>query len=207
MKIDFTKEGLEKQKALVGEFVIHFEDLNDWIRFLIPRIIYKKFDNDLQLRNINCLTEGLSSDQLRNKFDSLIADNFKDLKKFIKVNQELSTKTAQFTTIRNSIVHGSYRLGWKNLNGEMNDSSFSLKHSKSTKKGFEQRSMIISIENLKELNQQLKLISYCYNLIASVRDTHWNYENLEQTEKYVDLLDKEVKKLKKPKLEHLEILK
>ena len=35
-KEEFTCEGKEKQKALIGEFIINFESLNDWMRFIIP---------------------------------------------------------------------------------------------------------------------------------------------------------------------------
>lgn len=199
------KDGLEIQKALIGEFVIFFEDINDWIRFLIPKIIFKGKIDKTQIKNIDCLTEQLTLEPLKSKFDALIADNFKDLKKLIEINKKLSIKISSFTTIRNSIVHGSYRLGWENFQGILTNNSFSLRHSKSTKKGFEKRAMIVSIDKLKELNLELKKISFCLNLIAAILDTHFGYKLEKQTEIYLNLLDNEVNNIKNSKLEYLDI--
>src|SRR5690606_23397177 len=130
-------------------------------------------------KNFDCLTSELTTNPLKSKFDSLLADNFKHLEKLINLNKSLSNKVTKVQEIRNTIVHSSYRLGWKNFNGELDVDTLSIRKSKSTKDGFEKRAMIISTTQLKEYNSDLKKISSCYNLIAAIIECDLiNIENM-----------------------------
>jgi hypothetical protein len=206
MKTVFTKEGLEKQKALIGEFIILFESLNDTMRFILPKIIFPKHITELQSKNIETLMTDLGAEQLKSKFESLIFDNFYSFPQFTKTNSRLSIKTSELAGIRNSIAHGSYRLGWHNFNGELSDNSFSLRHSKSTKNGYQKRSKIISTDELIELNKTLHEISSCYTLIQSII-LLINVENrIDLAESYITSFIKKVDELEKISLKHLDIL-
>lgn len=202
----FTNINIQKQYSLIGEFVVRFEDINDWIKFLIPRIIFPSEQSDLQLRNINSLTENITAKPLRTKLDSLIADNFPNYPRLSELNNKLSSKIVDLPEIRNTIVHGSYRLGWKDFDGNLSSNTLSIQHSKTTKKGFEKRLKIISTEKLENLNNNIKKVSKSYNYIAGIINC-LKYHNLpEQADKYVLWLEDEIKSIKKFKLEGIDIL-
>ena len=202
----YTDEGIEKQKNLIGDFVINFENLNDWMRFIIPGIIFKGNGTTSQNKNIDTLLTDLGAEQLRAKFDSLIHDNFQSYPDFVIRNKELSKKVSQLSNIRNSIVHGSYRLGWKDFQGRLSDDSFSLRHSKPTKNGYEKRSMIISTNDLIELNTNLQKLSSCYNSIHVINRSIWIYKKDDLINRQIENFSGLVKSIKKLNLEHIDIL-
>ncbi len=206
MKEEFTEKGLEKQKALIGDFIIRFESLNDWIRFILPNIIFKKQITELELKNIETLMTDLGAEQLRSKFDLLIFDNFSSFPELSKTNNKLSNKISELTSIRNSIAHGTYRLGWKDFNAELSDDTFSLRHSKSTKKGYEKRSKILSTKDLIELNEQLEKLAFCYKLIHIIIRNLSNHNRIDLAEKNLQALVKKIDEIDKINLKHLDIL-
>jgi len=206
MEEEFTDEGFEKQKALIGEFIIRFENLNDWIRLILPKIIFPKVITKTELNNIETLMTDLGAEQLKSKFDSLIFDNFSSFPELSKTNNKLSNKVSELTSIRNSIAHGSYRLGWKDFNAELRDNTFSLRHSKSTKKGYEKRSKIISIKDLIELNEQLNELASCYKLISIIIRNLSYHNRIDLAEKNLKLLVNKIDEIDKINLKHLDIL-
>ena len=168
MKEEYNSDYIKDQRALVGEFVMRFENLNDWMRHIIPMIICENVDSKIQVRNIETLLADVTSEQLRSKFESLIFDNFSAYPKFINANKVFFKRTSDISKIRNSIVHGSYRLGWMNFVGEVSAETFSLRHSKATKGGYEKRSKIISNESLINLNGNLQKMGNSFNHIAVI---------------------------------------
>jgi hypothetical protein len=206
MKEEFTEKDLERQKALIGDFIIRFERLNDWIRFILPNIIFSKQITKLELENIETLMTDLGAEQLRSKFDSLIFDNFSSFPELSKTNNKLSIKVSELTSIRNSIAHGTYRLGWKDFNAELSDDTFSLRHSKSTKKGYEKRSKIISTKDLIELNQQLEKLASCYKLVYIIIRNLSHHNRIDLAGKNLEVLIKKIDEIGKINLKHLDIL-
>ena len=203
---EFTKVDVKQQYALIGEFIVRFEDVNDWVRFLIPKIIFPSNRSELQSRNIDSLIENITADQLRTKFDSLLADNFPNCPRLSELNNKLSAKTVDLAKIRNTIVHGAYRLGWKDQEGNLSNNTLSIKHGKATKRGFEKRSRIISTEKLESLNADLFKVSKAYNYIAAVIDTLNNYQLPKQADKFIMFLEDEIKSIPKFKFEEIDIL-
>ncbi|ADY28197.1 hypothetical protein Celly_0362 [Cellulophaga lytica DSM 7489] len=206
MKEEFTEKGSEKQKALIGDFIIRFESLNDWIRFILPNIIFKKQITELELKNIETLMTDLGAEQLRTKFDSLIFDNFSSFPELSKTNNKLSNKVSELTSIRNSIAHGTYRLGWKDFKAELSDDTFSLRHSKSTKRGYKKRSKIISTKDLIELNELLEKLAFCYKLIHIIIRNLSNHNRIDLAEKNLHALVKKIDEIDKINLKHLDVL-
>jgi len=202
----FTDINIQKQYSLIGEFVVRFEDINDWFKFLIPRIISPINQSDLQLRNINSLTENITAKPLRTKLDSLIADNFPNYPRLSELNNKLSSKIVTLPEIRNTIVHGSYRLGWKDFDGNLSGNTLSIQHSKTTKQGFEKRSKIISTEKLENLNKNMIKVSKSYNYIAAIIRCLKYHKLPEQADKYILWLEDEINSIKKFKLEEIDIL-
>lgn len=208
MKQEFTKEEIEKQKALIGEFVIRFEDINDWIRFIIQHIILKDIEPVYELlsKNIETLLSDITAEPLRSKFDSLIVDNFNDYPELIKFNNLLSNKLQDLTTIRNSLVHGSYRLGWKNFQGEVSSNTLSLRHSRPTKRGFEKRSKIFLTTELSKLNHTLIQIAGCYNSIQVIIGFIKTGMENDSINELIQNLGQEINSIEKIKLSHIDIL-
>ena len=206
MELEFSNEGLERQKTLIGDFIIQFEHLNDWMRFTIPRIIYGVFPTELKMRNIETLLTDLGAESLKSKFDSLLVDNFQDHPKLIDLNNKLSTKFSSLCNIRNTIAHGTYRLGWKNFNAGMNDESFSIRHSKATKKGYQKRSKIISVAELESLIISVRSLYPCYSHINTYIRCIQKKERNELKERYIKELERLVSSIDKIKFEHLNIL-
>lgn len=202
----FTDINIQKQYSLIGEFVVRFEDINDWFKFLIPRIIFPINQSDLQLRNINSLTENITAKPLRTKLDSLISDNFPDYPRLSELNNKLSSKIVNLPEIRNTIVHGSYRLGWKDFDGNLSGNTLSIQHSKTTKQGFEKRSKIISTEKLENLNKNMIKVSKSYDYIAAIIRCLKYHKLPEQAGKYILWLEDEINSIKKFKLEEIDIL-
>ncbi|KYG72090.1 hypothetical protein EV198_0140 [Roseivirga ehrenbergii] len=203
MSEKFTEIDIQTQYALIGEFVVRFEDINDWLRFLIPKIIFPDKQSKLQTQNIGSLIENITADPLRSKFDSLISDSFTAYPKLSQLNLKLSSKIVELPQIRNTIVHGAYRLGWKDFEGNLSSDTLSVQHSKATKKGFEKRSKIISTKTLENLNRDMIKVSKSYNYIGAIIDC-LNHHNLpEQADKYLIFLDKEIDSFNKMKLDEI----
>ncbi|WP_127022004.1 hypothetical protein [Flagellimonas beolgyonensis] len=206
MKDPLKNINVEKQFMLIGEFIVRFEDINDWIRFLIPRIIFKEDQTELQVKSIESLTESITAYPLRIKLDSIIADNFRNCERLVRLNQRLSSKQEKLPEIRNTITHGSYRLGWKDFSGNLSSETLSIQHGKATKGGFEKRSRIISTIKLEEMNKNLIRVSKSYNYIAAIIRC-LNYHDLpNQADKYLDWLEEEINSIEKFKLEEVDIL-
>lgn len=166
-KLPYSDEGIQNQKALIGEFFISFEQICDYIRFIIPMIIFKEIPNEENKNNVEILLTDITMNNLLDKFNALISENYKAYPKLIQTNNRLHSKIAELSKIRNSFAHGSYRLGWENFKGDLSNESFSLRHSKSKKTGYEKRSYILSIEKLKVFNSNLKKVDNCYGKISS----------------------------------------
>ena len=166
-----TSEKLAKQRELIGDFFIQFDRAISSIPFLIPQIVFPINITKEQNVNIETLLAGMNAHQLKVKFDSLIIDNFKDQAELIQLNKKLSNKTTKLIEIRNSFAHGSYRIGWSNFSGEISENTFSLKHSKETKTGYEKRSKIHTTKELEKLIYQEHQIYSCYMQIAAIFDT------------------------------------
>jgi len=179
--MDFTQEDFNYQNKVIGEFFVQFDLAISTIPFTIPRIIYKRSHSNLELRNIETLLAGMSANQLKAIYDSLIADNYKDLPELIKANKILSTAVDKITEIRNSFAHGSYRLGWKDLNGNIDKNYFSLRHSKATKSGYEKRSWIFKLTQVQKLIDQLRIINSSYTSMNAVFHLHSQSQKLEPT--------------------------
>jgi hypothetical protein len=190
-----SSEQIKTQKALIGEFIILFENINEWIRFIIPRIILLNFSDQLGINNIHTLLEGLTSDPLRNKLDSLINDNFSEFATVTLINKKLSKKVTELPQIRNSIAHGTYRLGWEDHVGNLNPEFFSLMHPKATKNGFEKRSKIIEIKTIEKLIFQMKLIMDCYANLTSIITQINLGKNETDITKFITLIENNLKEI------------
>ncbi len=164
-----TFEENNNQKKLIGEFFINFDYAVSVIPFIIPDILFPNNISKIQQVNVETLLEGLTTNPLIAKFDALLYVNYKNNEKLLKYNSQLSTKIKSISEIRNSFAHGSYRLGWCDFNGKLDKKYFNLKHSKLTKKnGFEKRSNIYNIDEIKKLNTQLLIIYNCYIKISAI---------------------------------------
>lgn len=198
-----TENQVNYQKQLIGEFIILFENLNGIVRFIIPKIIFTSSITERQNKNIETLLEQLTFSPLLNKFDSLIADNYSDFQRLITLNKELSIKSGKLLEIRNTIAHGSYRLGWRDFDGNLSSEYFSLMRSKSTKSGFEKRSMIISINSIEDLIKQVRDLNNSYFRISSII----TFINLNQDiSAHLDCLENEIHCIKVTKIKY-EVIK
>lgn len=160
--MEFTQKDYDYQTKLIGDFFVRFDQAISVMPFLIPQIIYKKRCSAIERRNIDTLLSEMTASSLRNKFDSLLADNYSDFPELIRANTELSSAASKIAEIRNSFAHGSYRIGWKNFEGKQDKNHFFLQHSKATKKGFDKRAKIYHIDQIKRLNQQLWTLYNAY---------------------------------------------
>jgi hypothetical protein len=158
----FEETHINHQKKIIGDFFIKFDSVISMFPFIIPKIIYKKDPTELELRNIETLLCGMTASTLRQIYDSLIVDNYKELTELVRANQSLSKIIEKVTEIRNSFAHGSYRLGWEDFHGNLHKDYFSLRHSKATKNGYEKRSCIFKISQVEQLIKQLVNIEDAY---------------------------------------------
>jgi hypothetical protein len=166
--MNYTQEDADNQTALIGKFFVQFDQAISVIPYNIPQIIYRRQCTIIEKRNIETLLSDLTASSLREKFDSLLADNYSEFPELIKFNKKLSSTVAEMSQIRNSFAHGSYRLGWKNFDAELDKSHFSLRHSKATKSGFEKRSKIYNIEQVEKLIRQLLIIQNAYFKLSAI---------------------------------------
>lgn len=166
--MNYTQEDSDNQSTMIGKFFVQFDQTISVIPFNIPQIIYKRRCTLLEKQNIETLLSDLTASSLREKFDSLIADNYSKFPELIATNKKLSTSIAEMSQIRNSFAHGSYRLGWKNFDGELDKTHFSLRHSKATKKGFEKRSKIYKLEQVEKLILQLHIMQNAYSKLSAI---------------------------------------
>ena len=160
-----TNDEIENQKALIGEFIINYEQICSFIRFTIINFFYPD-PTSIQNNNIEILLEGMTADPLRKKLKALIHDNFQSENELLDLNKKLSEKFEQMLSIRNSIVHGSLFLGWNNFNGDLSAETFFLKHVKLTKNGIDKNSMIINVDTIKALIKQIYLINNAYSTLS-----------------------------------------
>jgi len=173
-----TKEEIQNQKALIGDFIIRFEQTCARIRFAILRICYPNW-TVIQNNNIETLLEGLTADPLRKKLEALIFDNFPNEHEILSQSKKLSDKFEKVIPIRNSIAHGSMLIGWNNLEGKLSADTLLLKHSKSTRSGIDRNSMIINIKSIEKLIIQTQLIESAYSILYVLTDEDINAENKE----------------------------
>ena len=164
----FTLEDSHYQNRIIGEFFIKFDSAISTIPFIIPQIIYDRHYSNLEQRNIETLLVGMTASSLKTIFDSLLFDNYKSIPELLSENNKISKALAVIIEYRNSFAHGSYRIGWKDLNGNMHKDYLSLRHSKATKDGYEKRSGIYSISQIEKLINQLRTISSSYLLINTI---------------------------------------
>ena len=203
MKTPVTQEDIDKQLKLIGEFFVQYDHAISVIPFIIPKLIFGQSLNPQNQRNIETLLSDLATESLRAKFDSLLADNHKDIPKLIGLNSRLSNAVVSITQIRNSFAHGSYRLGWEDFDSSLNAATFSLKHSKATKKGFQKRSRIYDIKELENLIFQLRVINTCYIKIAAILDLQFYKQDISS---HLIFLEIELDKIGQIKLPHLKEL-
>ena len=156
-----SPEEINRQRQLVGEFIIEFEQICAFLRFIILRIINPNAD-DLQCNNIEILLEGLTADPLKKKVDALICDNHAVNVALIKLNKRLSNKFTDLISVRNTFAHGTMIIGFNNFNGELSGNTFLLKHTKINKDGIDRNSMIIHCDQLESLIKQARSISDSY---------------------------------------------
>lgn len=194
--MNFTKSDEDYQSKIIGEFFVYFDMAISVIPFGIPKIIYKRNYTELEKRNIQTLLSGMVASSLKISFDSLLADNYKELPELIKINDNLSKSLDKITEIRNSFAHGSYRIGWKDFDGNMDKDFFSLRHSKATKKGYEKRSGIYKISQLENLINELRIMQKSYLLIFTIitlknqnQDFNMYMDILRETLKSIGKLD------------------
>lgn len=166
--MNYTQEDADKQSKLIGKFFVQFDLTISIIPFMIPQIIYKRDCTNIEKRNIETLLSDLTASSLREKFDSLLADNYSEFTDLIDANKKLSASTAEMAQIRNTFAHGSYRLGWKNFDGELDKDHFSLRHSKATKNGYEKRSKIHNIDQIEKLIRQLLIMQNAYFKLSAI---------------------------------------
>ncbi|KOP38879.1 MULTISPECIES: hypothetical protein [unclassified Flavobacterium] len=170
--MNFEENDINHQRKIIGEFFLQFDTVISTIPFNIPRIIYKKDHTELEKRNIETLLCAMTASTLKISYDSLIFDNYKELPELVKANKEISKIVDKVTEIRNSFAHGSYRLGWKDFDGNIDKDYFSLRHSKATKSGYEKRSWIYKISQVELLIKQLQNINNAYLLMNTIVFLH-----------------------------------
>ncbi|MBE9467888.1 MAG: hypothetical protein IMY72_06135 [Bacteroidetes bacterium] len=192
-----TENELNKQKSLIGEFVIRFEQICALIRLMILEVCYPNYTK-LQNNNTETLLEGLTSDPLRKKLEALIYDNFPNDDEMLLLNKKISDKFNKIIPIRNSIAHGSMLMGWKNFKGELSADTFLLKHSKTTKKGIDRNSKIINIKSIEKLIKQINWIDIYYSTLYILIDRNKTKKDKEQ---YLNRLKKDIDKIGKIELD------
>ncbi len=160
-----SDEDIKTQTALIGEFIIKFERICAIIRHTILIVCYPDFSKRQNI-NMETLLEGLTSDPLRKKLESLIYDNFIEQEDFYSLGKKLSDKFCKMIAIRNSIAHGSMMPGYNSFDGILSSDSFLLKHCKTTKRGVDLNSMIININTIEKLIMQLGLINQAYTNVT-----------------------------------------
>ena len=198
------QEDINYQHKIIGEFFVSFDKAISTIPFTIPKIIYKRECSKIELRNIETLLHEMAASTLKNTFDSLVADNYGKFPDLIKANSTVSKKMGEIIEIRNSFAHGSYRLGWKNLDGKIHKDFFSLRHSKATKKGYEKRSGIYNISQVENLIKQLLTIDHSYILMYTI----FTQDSLEQeTNSLIESLTKNVEEIGKVEFKPIEQIK
>lgn len=171
-----TEEEIKNQSALIGAFIINFEQVCAFIRFIILKICYPNYTK-LENNNIEILLEGLTSEPLRKKLEALVYDNYQEEEELIRLSNLVSKKFSQLIPIRNSIAHGSMLMGYAGYDGELSSDTFLLKHSKSTKQGINRNSMIIKNSSLKFLITQTRFIDNAYSELCALIDKEIRPEN------------------------------
>jgi hypothetical protein len=202
--VNYTQEDADNQSKLIGKFFVQFDQTISIIPFMIPKIIYKRNCSNIEKRNIETLLSDLTASSLREKFDSLLADNYSEFTDLIEANKKLSTSLAEMAQIRNTFAHGSYRLGWKNFDGELDKDHFSLRHSKATKNGYEKRSKIHNMEQVEKLIKQLLIMQNAYFKLSTIfMLNNGNQQFLE----YIEIFKVDVSKIGKVQFSTIKELK
>ncbi len=171
-----TEEEIKNQAALIGAFIINFEKVCAFIRFIILKICYPNYTK-LENNNIEILLEGVTSEPLRKKLEALVYDNYQEEEELIKLSNLVSKKFSELVQIRNSIAHGSMLMGYAGFDGELSSDTFLLKHSKSTKQGIDRNSMIIKNSSIEFLIKQTRLIDNAYSELCVLIDKDIEPEN------------------------------
>lgn len=186
-----SDEEIKNQTALIGNYIICFEQISAFLRFIILKICYPDYSKT-QSNNIEILLEGLTADPLRKKLEALVYDNFPEEMELRKLNNELSKKFEKLIPIRNSIAHGSILVCYNGFDGELSSDTFLLKHSKATKTGIDRNSMIINLNSLQKLIIQARQIDGAYSQLGVLIDKDINDENKEL---HLDILKEKIKKI------------
>ena len=189
--------------AEYGRFISFFEMTCFALRLNIKFLIFNKSNfTSPEIENLNnILLEGLTAEPLAKKFLGLFVFRFPDDKNGISITKKLfDVFTQNIIPIRNSLSHGltSFKYNIENMSSlEMNQ--FSLTHPKITSKGLEKRHKIISLDNLKLLNENMKEYNFILSIIQFMKEDGENSSNQEANE----IIDK-IGKLKF-KLEEIKI--
>jgi len=173
-----SDEEIKNQTALIGNYIICFEQISAFLRYIILKICYPNYSKT-QNNNIEILLEGLTADPLRKKLEALVYDNFPEEIELKRLNNELSKKFEKLIPIRNSIAHGTVLICSNGFDGELSSDTFLLKHSKATKTGIDRNSMIINLNSLQKLIKQIRQIDGAYCQLSVLIDKDIKAENKE----------------------------
>ena len=132
-----------------GKFIIHFENINFQMCYIIRKICTNNNMFGDEDKRIDILLEGITANPLLSKFRSILitTDIFEnpDIKKLIDNFIKNFTKAIE---TRNFIAHGTFFAG--DALGNINN--FEVRKPKLGSKGYQQNVNTISIDALKKLN-------------------------------------------------------
>jgi hypothetical protein len=164
-----SKDEIKNQNALIGEFLIGFEQICAAIRFTILNVLFPNY-SEVQNNNVEILLTDLTGYPLIKKLEALIQYNYSEEKDLLTLNKKLSDVFCKMNGLRNSIIHGSKLIGWKSFSGDLSSETLLLKHSKIVKSGFDRNSMIINISEIRKLIKQIQLLGNAYLLLHVLVD-------------------------------------
>lgn len=159
---------LEKFYIEYGKFIIHFENINFTLCYIIRIIctnhnLFSEGDKKIEI-----LLEGLTANPLLSKFNSIFQstelskDN--EIVKLVGLFQKNFQNVIEF---RNFIAHGTFFPG----DSLANMSNFEVRKPKLSKKGYKQNVNTITIESFKKFNNDIyRLEKFINDFSAFIRN-------------------------------------
>jgi len=146
-------EEMDKFYIEYGKFIIHFESINFQLCYNIRKICNNDEMFSEEDKRIDILLEGLTANPILSKFKSIFLTT--ELSKNLEVKSLVEKFIKNFTKVielRNFIAHGTFFAG--DSLGNINN--FEVRKPKLGSKGYQQNVNIISIEALRNLNEDVQ---------------------------------------------------
>jgi len=158
-----------------GYFIIKFEHICEIIREKIKWLIFPYDSNNViqseqNFIMVDILLESLTAEPLIKKLYALYIFKFKNENEIVKVISLIKNLFTDLITIRNSFSHGHTSFNYYDYDTleEIKD-AFLLRHHKIKKEGLDKREKEISLEKIKNLNDNVSLFADCINNIEALK--------------------------------------